>query len=67
FTFNTQLYNKSDIIRNSILTNIHWGIQRAIANRWTLNAHVGAGYAQDIDYKFGTVYPAIDFKFSYIL
>jgi hypothetical protein len=66
FTFNTPLYKKSDIIRNSILTNIHWGIQRAISNHWTLNSHFGIGYAHDIDYDFGTIYPAIDFKFSYI-
>lgn len=66
-TFNTPLYNKSDEIRNSILANVHWGIQRAISNRITFNTHVGLGYAQDIDYNFGTVYPALDFKFSYIL
>ena len=66
-TFNTPLHNKSDIIRNSILTNIHWGIQRAIGKKWSLNAHIGVGYAHDIDYDFGTIYPAIDFKFSYVL
>jgi len=58
---------QSDYTRNSILVNIHWGIQRAISNRWTFGAHAGAGYAQDIDYNFGTIYPAIDCKFSYIL
>ena len=57
---------QTDLTRNSILTNIHWGIQRAIGNNWTLNFHSGIGYAQDIDYNFGTLYPAIDFKFSYI-
>ena len=66
-TLNTPLYNKTDIIRNSILTNIHWGIQRAIGNKWSLNAHIGVGYAHDIDYDFGTIYPTIDFKFSYVL
>ena len=65
--YNTPLYKKSDIIRNSILTNIHWGIQRAIGNKWSLNSHIGVGYAHDIDYDFGTIYPAIDFKFSYVL
>ena len=64
--YNMPLYKKSDIIRNSILTNIHWGIQRVIGNHWTINSHIGVGYAQDIDYDFGTIYPAIDFKFSYI-
>ncbi len=55
-----------DLTRNSVLTNIHWGIQRAIGNNCTFNSHIGIGYAQDIDYNFGTIYPAIDFKFSYI-
>jgi hypothetical protein len=57
----------NDFTRNSILTNIHWGIQRAIAARWTFNSQAGIGYAQDIDYNFGTIYPALDFKISYIL
>jgi hypothetical protein len=55
-----------DFTRNSILMNVHWGIQRAIGNNLTINSHIGIGYAQDIDYNFGTIYPAIDFKFSYI-
>jgi hypothetical protein len=57
---------QSDFTGNSILINVHWGIQRAISNHWTFNAHIGAGYARDIDYDFGTIYPAIDFRFSYI-
>ena len=64
--YNMPLYKKSDIIRNSILTNIHWGIQRIIGNHWTINSNIGVGYAHDIDYNFGTIYPALDFKFSYI-
>ena len=57
----------NDFTRNSILTNIHWAIQRAIANKWMFNSQVGVGYAQDIDNNFGTIYPALDFKISYIL
>jgi hypothetical protein len=67
FTYNTPLDKGSDIIRNSFLTNIHWGIQRAIGAHWTINSHIGVGYAKDVDYNFGTIYPALDFKFSYIL
>lgn len=59
--------NVNDLTRNSVLTNIHWGIQRAIANKWTINSHAGIGYAQDVDYNFGTIYPVLDFKISYIL
>ncbi|MBY0478684.1 MAG: hypothetical protein K2Q24_13640 [Chitinophagaceae bacterium] len=64
--YNLPLYNRTDIIRTSILTNIHWGIQRAIGHHWTLNSLFGIGYASDIEYGFGTVFPAIDFKCSYI-
>jgi hypothetical protein len=53
--------------RQSLLINLHWGIQRAIGRRWTMNTHVGLGYAEDLDYQFGTIYPALDLKFSYVL
>ena len=58
---------RTDATRNSILVNAHWGMQRALSANWLFNAHIGAGYAQDIDYNFGTVYPALDFKFAYVL
>ena len=66
FKYVTPTNRKSDLTRNSFLANFHWGIQRAIDNHWTFNSHIGAGYARDIDYGFETIYPAIDFKFSYI-
>lgn len=56
-----------DRMRNSMLINLHWGMQRAVGLRWTINTHIGAGYAQDLNYKFGTVYPSAEIKFSYIL
>lgn len=56
-----------DDVRNSILVNVHWGMQRALGTRWLFNAHAGAGYAQDVEYNFGTIYPALDFKFAYVL
>ena len=62
----TPIDRKSDLSRNGILANLHWGVQRAIENHLTFNSHIGVGYARDIDYGFGTIYPAIDFKFSYI-
>ena len=48
------------------LINLHWGMQRSIGNRWILNAHAGAGYAQDLNSTFGGIYPAFELKFSYI-
>jgi len=67
-------YTTKSIVENAdvwdaLLMNIHWGMQRAIAKRWTINFHIGAGYAvdaTDLNNSAGTIYPAIDFKFSYI-
>lgn len=58
---------RTDATRNSVLANAHWGMQRGLGTHWLFNAHIGAGYAMDIDYSFGTIYPALDFKFAYVL
>ena len=50
-----------------LLFNIHWGLQRAISKRFLMNFHSGIGYADNIDSTFDTVYPSIEFKFSYVL
>lgn len=52
-------------MREAIFINLHWGLQRSIGNRWSLNAHIGGGYAQDLTNQFGTIYPAVGFKLSY--
>ena len=57
----------NDPLRDALLINLHWGLQRAIGKRWTFNTHIGGGYAQDLNSQFGTIYPALDFKFSYII
>lgn len=54
---------------DALLFNLHWGMQRAIGKRWTFNTHAGAGYAidaTDLSNSSGTVYPALDLRFSYI-
>jgi len=52
-------------IRETLLINLHWGLQRSISNRLSFNTHIGAGYAQDLASQIGTFYPALDFKLSY--
>ena len=55
---------------DALLFNIHWGLQRAIAKRWTVNTHLGIGYAidaVDLNHVPGSFYPAMGFNFSYIL
>ena len=55
---------------DALLFNAHWGMQRAMGKRWTMNTHFGLGYAMDatdLNNSSGTIYPALDLKFSYIL
>ena len=53
--------------RSSMLVNGHWGLQRHMGKKWVFDTHVGAGYAWDINSSFGTIYPALELKFSYVL
>jgi hypothetical protein len=67
--YTTKSMSESANVRDALLMNIHWGLQRAIAKRWTINLHIGAGYitdATDLQNTAGSIYPALDFKFSYI-
>ncbi len=57
----------NDMLMDAFLINAHWGLQRNFGNKWIFNGHIGAGYAYDHDFHFGTVYPALDLKFAYIL
>ena len=66
----TRSISEATNIRDALLFNIHWGLQRWIGKRWTMNTHFGAGYAvdaTDLNNSGGTIYPALDLKFSYVL
>jgi hypothetical protein len=65
--YTTPSVASNDLLRSALLINLHWGLQRVIGKRWTINTHVGGGYAQDLSSQFGTVYPSFDFNFSYCL
>ena len=68
--YTTKGISESSSVRDALLFNAHWGMQRGIGKRWTMNAHFGAGYAldaTDLNNSEGTIYPALDLKFSYIL
>lgn len=52
---------------HALLVNVHWGMQRAIGRRCTINTHFGLGYGYDSATNSGVVYPAIDLHFSYVL
>lgn len=53
--------------RPSMMINGHWGLQRYLGKRWVLDSHIGGGYAWDTGNRFGTIYPALDINFSYVL
>ena len=53
-------------ITATLLTNIHWGIQRTIGGHWLFNFQAGPGYAVTKDCNCGIIYPALDFKFAYV-
>ena len=61
------LADVSNAIRNSILTNIHWGLQRSLGVKSMFSSQIGGGYAMDAGDGSGTFYPSFDFKISFIL
>jgi hypothetical protein len=67
--YTTRSIAENTDIRDALLYNAHWGMQRALSKKWTLNTHFGVGYAidaTDLSNSEGTFYPALDLKFSYI-
>ncbi len=54
-------------LQNTLLTEIHWGMQRSLGDKWLLNVHFGAGVLRDLDLNDGALFPALGLKFSYIL
>jgi hypothetical protein len=49
--------------------NAFWGLQRRIRKSWFFGANAGIGYSLDVSgpYNFGTLYPALDFRFGYVI
>jgi hypothetical protein len=66
YTTENNTSDYSSQVYQSGLINLHWGMQRSMSNKWILNLHAGAGYATDIGSGWGTVYPAVELKFSYL-
>lgn len=68
--YTTKSFSENEQVRDALLFNAHWGMQRAIGKRWTCNTHFGVGYgidATDLNNSEGSFYPALDLKFSYLL
>lgn len=66
----TKSFSSNGEGEDALLLNVHWGIQRMISKKWTINTHAGIGYAvnaTDLNNSSGTFYPSIGFHFSYVL
>jgi hypothetical protein len=52
----------------AFLTDVHWGIQKSLGNRWQMNGKVGIGYAFNLSgIGLNHWYPAAGLRFSYWL
>lgn len=52
---------------NTLLANLNWGGQRNIGKYWNYSYSLGIGYGHNLDYSYGTLYPALDLKVAYVL
>lgn len=52
---------------NTLIANLNWGGQRNIGSRWNYSYSIGLGYGRNLDYSYGTFYPAFDLKIAYVL
>ncbi|RUA11683.1 MAG: hypothetical protein DSY82_03200 [Flavobacteriia bacterium] len=51
----------------TVLTEIHWGIQRNLGRRFLFNTHIGFGYLWDFDNSSGEISPTLGVRFGYRL
>lgn len=66
--FGSTVYDQlREPLNNTLLNEIHWGLQRPLGQRFLFNFHLGLGYAFDYDFNNGSVYPGLGLKFSYII
>lgn len=61
FNFN----GNKDYIGKTLLTDIHFGQQLPLGNNFIFRYHVGVGYANNFDLKYGSLYPAFNIAFGY--
>lgn len=61
------LTNGFHIKHNVLLTNVNWGGQHNIGQHWNYSYSVGVGYGINMDFFYGSFYPAFDLKIAYVL
>jgi len=68
--YTTKGLSENSEIYDALLMNVHWGLQRPLGKKWLFMTHLGAGYAMDatdLNHGSGTFYPALEFRFSYVI
>ena len=53
-------------LHNTLLTEVHWGIQRNLGKKFLFNLHLGLGYAYDYYWDTGGLYVAFGVKFGFM-
>jgi len=54
-------------LSSSLLTEIHWGIQRPLGKRFLFDFHIGLGMLSDFDFEREAFSPTLGLRFGYIL
>ena|SRR5690554_2889493 len=54
-------------MNQALLTDIHWGIQRNIGQKFVLNTNIGLGYMNDFETNYGDIAPTLRVKIGYLL
>lgn len=54
-------------LSNALLTEIHWGFQTPLGERFLFNLHLGLGYMNDFTFNRNAVSPTLGIRFGYRL
>lgn len=52
---------------NTLLASLNLGVQSNIGRYWRYSFSFGLGYGRNLEYTYGTFYPAADIKVGYVL
>jgi hypothetical protein len=54
-------------LNRTLLTEIHWGIQRPLSNRFIFDMHLGLGFIYDFDFTSASISSTFGLRFGYIM
>lgn len=60
-------FGNSDLFDNNraLLTEVHWGFQRSLGQRFIFNLHLGLGFVSDFDFSESVFTPTFGLRFGY--